>query len=238
MPKLLSPKVPLPKYPLAARLPLAAVLLLSASTLALSQNQKAQNQPPQTPAPAALSDQQPVISDDSIDDFGELNKNLINLREKIAHTKDMIARNEDVNIPDNRREAFQATVKELLAAFADGGEVAQFGDTAKTFVQKHLEAAKQDANLPAAQKDAVVIRWQRLKTQTESAAAALDATRKDLTDKLKLLQARGDFLDQMEKLGQSRAVLDAIADLGDQRQAVSDHVRALLTGEASVDSGM
>jgi hypothetical protein len=228
----------MPKLSTTARLPLAALLLLSASGLAVSQSQTSQDQPAQKPPPAALSTLEPVISDDSIDDFGELDKNLVNLREKIAHVKDVIARNEDSNIPDNRREAFQATVKQLLTAFAYGGEVVQFGNTAKTFVEQRLEAAKQDSKLTSAQKEAVIVRWQRLKTQTEAAATTLEAARKDLTDKLQLLQARADFLDQMERLKEARTVFDEISDLGDQRQAVSERVRALLTGKPVGDTGM
>ena len=225
------------KLPMVTRLPLAAVLSLSASSLALSQSPSTQNPPSRAEAPLSATTE-PMISDDSIDDFGDLNKNLINLREKIAHVKEVIARNENPSPSDNRGEAFQATVKELLAAFADGGEVAQFGDNAKTFVEQRLEATKQDASLAPAQREALVIRWQRLMTQTESAASILDATRKDLTDKLKLLQARADFLDQMEKLKQARTVLDEIGDLGDQRQAVSERVRALLMGKSVGNSGM
>jgi hypothetical protein len=222
------------KLSIAVRLSLATALLVFVSGLALSQSQTAQNSAAPPPAPTS---QEPVISDDSIDDFGDLYKNLTNLREKIAHVKESIAKNEAPNVPDGGREAFQATVKELLAAFADGGEVAQFSETAKSFVEKRFEAAKQDTTLSPAQKEAVVIRWQRIKTQTENAVSNLEGARKDLTDKLRLLQARGDFLDQMEKLKQARAVLDEIGDLGDQRQAVSERVRALLTGKPATDSG-
>jgi lysyl-tRNA synthetase class I len=218
----------MPTLPKTARLPLAALLLLTASSMALSQK----------PAPAApTAPSQPAISDDSIDDFSDLNRNLANLREKIGKVKDVVAKNEDPNVPANQREQFQHSVAQLLASFADDGEVAKFGKAAVEFVNKRLAEAQQDTNFPPDQQTALVTRWRRIATQTETAVASLDTTRKDLTEKLKLLQSKADFVDQMEKLKQSRAMLDAINDLGDQRQTVSGRIRDLLQGKPSGDSG-
>jgi hypothetical protein len=218
----------MPKLPMTARLPLAAVLLVAASSMALSQNS------PQNPAPAAA----PVISDDSVDDFSDLSKNLNSLREKIAKVQEVIDKNEDPNVPLSQRAAFQKTVAGLLAAFADDGEVAKFGEMAIEFANKRLAEAQQDTNFPPEQRDALVTRWHRIASQTEQAVGNLDSTRKDLADKLKVLQSRADFVDQMEKLKHARAVLDAIADLGDQRQAVSERIKDLLQGKASSDPDM
>jgi lysyl-tRNA synthetase class I len=214
----------MPTLPKTARLPLAALLLLTASSMALSQN-------PAPPTPTTPS--QPVISDDSVDDFSELNRNLTNLREKIGKVKDVVVKNEAPNVPANQREQFQHSVAQLLASFADDGEVAKLGKAAVDFVNKRLADAQQDTNFPPDQRTALVTRWRRVATQTETAVANLDTTRKDLAQKLKLLQSRADFVDQMEKLKQARAVLDALGDLGDQRQTVSERIRDLLQGKPS-----
>lgn len=219
----------MPRLPKIARLPLAALLLLTASSMALSQN----------PAPTTpTTPSQPVISDDSVDDFSQLNKNLANLREKIAKVKSVVAKNEDPNVPANQRELFQNTVAALLASCAEDGEVAKLGKEAIAFVNKHLADAQQDTNFPPDQRTALVTRWRRVATQTETAVANLDTARKDLTEKLKLLKSRSDFVDQMEKLKQARAVLDAIGDLADQRQTVSERIRDLLQGKPSGDPDM
>jgi hypothetical protein len=212
----------MPKLPRAARLPLAAVLLLSASSIALSQN----------PAPnASAPQQQPVISDDSIDDFADLNKNLNNLREKIAKAKEVVAKNEDPNAPANQRAAFHKLVDELLVGFADDGEIAKLGETAIEFVNARLSEAQKETSFPPDQREALMTRWRRIAMQTQTAVATLDATRKDLQDKLKLLQSKADFVDQMEKLKQARTTLDAIGDLADQRQSVSERIKSLLQGK-------
>ncbi|HXP05042.1 MAG TPA: hypothetical protein VN808_13050 [Stellaceae bacterium] len=203
------------------RLPLAALMLLGASGVALSQS------PAPSPPPPS---RQPVISDDSLDDFADLNRNLVVLESKIAKAKRIIAASQDPDVPSSRREAFRAMVAGLIDAFADGGEVAQLGQSAADFVHKRLAEAQQDANFPPEQREALITRWRRLAMQTEAVAATLDSTRKDVADKLQLLQTKADFVDQMEKLRQGRAVLDAIADLADQRQSVSQRVRDLLQG--------
>ena len=59
----------MPKPSRTALLPVAAVLLLTASGIALSQS----------PAAPTTTASQPVISEDSIDDFAELNRNLATL---------------------------------------------------------------------------------------------------------------------------------------------------------------
>ena len=100
-------------------------------------------------------------------------------------------------------------------------------------MNKRLTEAQQDTVFPAGQKDALITRWRRLATQTEAVTTTLDATRKELAGKLQLLQTKSDFVDQMEKLRQARAVLDAIADVADQRQSVSQRVRDLLQGRPS-----
>ncbi|HEV2185977.1 MAG TPA: hypothetical protein VGR70_02145 [Stellaceae bacterium] len=206
------------------RLPLAAAVLLGASGLALSQSPT-----PSAPPPS----HQPVISDDSLDDFAELNRNLVMLESKIAKAKRIIAASQDPDAPASRREAFRTLVAGLLDAFADGGEVAKLGQTAVDFVHRRLAEAQQDPNFPPEQKEALVTRWRRLAMQTEAVAVTLDATRKDLSDKLTLLQTKADFVDQMDKLRQARAVLDAIGDLADQRQSVSQRMRDLLQGRPS-----
>jgi predicted trehalose synthase len=216
------------KLPTIFRLPLAALALLGASSLALSQS----------PAPSPPAPRQPVISDDTLDDFAELNRNLTSLQSKIAKAKRIIAESQDPSRPANRREAFRAIVAGLLDAFADGGEVAQFGRSAVDFVHQRLADAQQDTNFPPEQKEALVTRWRRLATQTETVVASLDTTRKELGDKLELLRTKADFVDQMEKLRQARDVLDVIGDLADQRQAVSERLRDLLEGRPNDAPGM
>jgi hypothetical protein len=208
------------KLPTILRLPLAALALLGASSLALSQS------PAPTPAPA----RQPVISDDTLDDFADLNRNLASLQTKISKVKRLLAENQDQNLPASQREAFGRTVAALLDAFADNGEVAQLGQGAVELVRHRLADAQHDANFPPGQKEALVVRWRRLATETETMAASLDATRTALAEKLQLLQSKADFVDQMAKLRQTRALIDAVGDLADQRQAVTRRVRELLQG--------
>jgi lysyl-tRNA synthetase class I len=221
----------MPTLPKTARLPLAALLLLTASSMALSQK------PAPTPPAPPTTPAQPVISDDSVDDFSDLNRNLANLREKIGKVRDVVAKNEDPNVPANQREQFQHSVAQLLASFADDGEVAKLGKAAVDFVNKRLADAEQDTNFPPDQRTALATRWRRIATQTETAVASLETTRKELAEKLKLLQSKADFVDQMEKLKQARAVLDAIGDLSDQRQTVTGRIRDLLQGKPSGDTG-
>jgi uncharacterized protein Yka (UPF0111/DUF47 family) len=218
------------KLPTLFRLPLAALMLIGASSLALSQN-PSPTAPPQAAAPTPS--RQPVISDDTLDDFADLNRNLVMLESKIAKAKRLIAASQDPNVPASRREAFNTMVQSLIDAFADNGKVATLGQTAVEFVNKRLTEAQQDTVFPAGQKDALITRWRRLATQTEAVTTTLDATRKELAGKLQLLQTKSDFVDQMEKLRQARAVLDAIADVADQRQSVSQRVRDLLQGRPS-----
>jgi hypothetical protein len=210
------------KLPIRARLPLAALFLLSASSMALAQS----------PTPTAGS-AEPVISDDSIDDFADLTRNLTNLQEKLDKAKGLTSFNKDSTVPESQRGAFRKTVAALLTAFADGGEVAQLGQQALDFVHQKTAAAQQDNNLPATQKDGIVTRWRRIAAQTEATVASLDATRKDLSDKLQLLEAKQDFVDQMAALQQARRALDAIGDLADQRQSVSERVKDLLAGKTN-----
>lgn len=212
------------KLPKFFRLPLAALVLLGASGLALSQS-PTPNAPP--PAP------QPVISDDTLNDFADLNRNLVRLQSRISKVKRLIVESKDENLPATQREAFSKTVAALIDAFADGGEVSQLGQTAVDFAHRRLTDAQQDANFPPQQKEALIARWRRLATETETTVATLDNTRKALADKLQLLQTKADFVDQMQKLRQARAVIDAIGDLADQRQAVSRRVRDLLEGRPS-----
>lgn len=217
------------KLPTIFRLSLAGLVLLGASSLAL----------PQSPAPSAPTpSRQPVISDDTLDDFADLNRNLVMLESRIAKAKRIVAASQDPSVRDSKREALHTIVAGLLDAFADGGEVANLGQSAADLVHKRLAEAQQDTNFPPDQKEALVIRWRRIAVQTNSVVAALDSTRKDLADKLHLLQAKADLVDQMEKLRQARAVFDAIADLADQRQSVSQRVRDLLQGRPNDAPGM
>ena len=160
------------------------------------------------------------------------------LEARIAKVKRLIAASQDSSGPEGKRAAFRTLVAGLLDAFADGGQVSTLGQTAVDLVKQRLDAAQRDTSFPPEQKEALVIRWRRLAVQTEALAAALDGTRKDLLEKLALLQSKADFVDQMEKLRQARAVLDAVGDLADQRQSVSDRVRDLLQGRPSNGSGM
>lgn len=216
------------ELPKIFRLPLAALVLLGATSLASSQS----------PAPSPPPSRLPVISDDTLDDFGDLQRNLVTLEARIAKVKRLIAASQNSSGPEGKRAAFRTLVAGLLDAFADGGQVSTLGQTAVDLVKQRLDAAQRDTSFPPEQKEALVIRWRRLAVQTAALTAALDGTRKDLLEKLALLQSKADFVDQMEKLRQARAVLDAVGDLADQRQSVSDRVRDLLQGRPSNGSGM
>lgn len=213
------------KLPKILVLSLAGLTLFGVTHLALSQSQP--------PAPPPTPSRQPVISDDTLDDFAELNRNLVSLESRLAKAKRIIAASQDPNLPESQRAAFQTMVNGLLTAFADGGEVTKLSQTAVDFVHQRLAEAQRDTSFPPEQKQALVIRWQRLSTQTEATVAVLDTTRKDLGAKLQLLQSKADFVDQMQKLRQARAVLDALGDLADQRASVSGRVRDLLQGKPS-----
>jgi hypothetical protein len=217
------------KLPTIFRLPLGALVLLGASSLALSQNPA-----PSPPTPS----RQPVISDDTLDDFADLNRNLVNLESKIAKAKRIIAASQDPTMPASKSEALHTVVANLLDAFADGGEVTKLGQSAADFVHTRLAEAQQDTKFPPEQKEALITRWRRIAVQIDAVVATLDTTRTDLADKLHLLQTKADFVDQMEKLRQARAVFDAIADVADQRQSVSQRVRDLLQGRPSDAPGM
>jgi len=209
------------KLPKILALSLAGLALFGVTHLALSQSQ-----PPNPP-------RQPVISDDTLDDFADLNRNLVSLESRLAKAKRVIAASQDPNLPESQRVAFQTAVTGLLDAFADGGQVTSLSQSAVDFVHQRLAEAQRDTNFPPAQKEALIVRWQRLASQTEATVAVLENTRKDLSTKLQLLQSKADFVDQMQKLRQARAVLDALGDLADQRQSVSERVRDLLQGRPS-----
>ena len=209
----------MPKLSTTVRLPIAALLLLSASSMAVSQSA----------APSPPASAQPVISDDSLDDFAELNRNLATLAEKVSKAQRLV--NAGQSGLDDQRAEFRKSVTALLAAFADGGQVSQIGKSALDFVHQKVTDAQQLTTLPPTQKDALVTRWRRTATQVEAAVATLDATRKDISEKLQLLQARADFVDQMAELRQARSIFDAIGDLADRRQSISDRIRDLMTGK-------
>ena len=208
------------KFPKAARLALAFALLFAAPGLGLAQT------PPAT-APA----QQPVISDEALDDFGDLNSNLVTLAEKLDKAALLVKAGKS-GLGD-QRAAFHKSVETLRVAFADGGEVAKLGQAALDFVHGQLAAAQKLTDLEPAQRDAVVVRWRRVAAQTEATVATLEGTRKDLLDKLQLLQAKADFVDQMAELRQARSINDALGDLGDRRQSISDRIHNLLSGTAA-----
>jgi hypothetical protein len=215
----------MPKVLRTARLPIATFLLLSASSMAWSQS------PPVSASPAAPATAQPPISDDSLDDFAELNRNLATLAEKVSKAQTLV--NAGQSGLDDQRAEFQKSVAALLTAFADGGQVSLIGKSALDFVHQRVTDAQQLTTLQPAQKDALIIRWGRTATQIEAAVATLDTTRKDLLEKLQLMQAKADFVDQMAELRQARSIVDAIGDLADRRQSISDRIRDLMTGKPS-----
>jgi hypothetical protein len=217
----------MPKLPMTARVPLAALLLLTASSMALSQS------PGQTPAPTATVPGQAVITEDSINDFAELNQNLATLQEKLAKVKSLEKISNDPSVPESQRAAFRAAVTSLLVSFSDGGEVQQLGQWAVAYVHDKLAEVQQDTHFTPTMKDGLISSWRRLAVQTDAAITSLETTRKDLADKLKLLQQKEDFVNQMSELRQARKMLDAIGDVADQRQAVSERIRDLLAGKAT-----
>jgi len=214
----------MPRLPKTAQLPLAGLVLLSASGMALSQN-------PPSPAPVVAA--APVISDDLINDFADLNRNLATLQEKVNKVRSLERMNQDASVPEGQRAAFRKAVSALIVSFADDGEVAQLGQSAVVFVHDKIAELQQDTHFSPEVRDSLIASWRRIATQTDAMVTSLQTTRKDLSDKLELLQAKVDFVDQMAELRQARKVVDAIGDVADQRQAVSDRIKDLLAGKAS-----
>jgi len=203
----------------------AVALFAALSLVAFSGNALSQSA-----TPAAKP--QPAISDDSVDDFSELDKNLADLQRAIDRADRLVKEDEASMMPKEHLDAFRKTVAELLTSLSDHGEIALMGQSALNFVSQKLAEARQDTHFSPAQRQELLTRWGRLEAETRTAVQRLDAIRAELTGKLRTLQADRDFIDRLEELKQARAVIDAISDLADQRQAVSERLTDLLQSRA------
>ena len=98
----------------------------------------------------------------------------------------------------------------------------KLGQSAADVVQTRLAEAQQDTKFPPEQKEALVTRWRRIAVQIDAVVAnSRDHPHGSRPTKLQLLQTKADSSIRWKSCVRPRAVFDAIADVADQRQSVS-----------------
>ena len=196
---------------LAGCLGLAAHGPLAARDLETS----ARTETEQGPAPLANP------GDDFIKQFSALKKQLEALGGQIKKSAGEI---ESLTSPEAARKeigTLQGLIANTLGLVTNNGDVAKLGQKVIDYARAKQKQFAEDKKFSAEERAYLQKEWQRVGTQTETAISELSKARGKLTEMLKTVQARGDFIEELQALKNANKMLEVVKTLAAELRTAS-----------------
>lgn len=159
--------------------------------------------------------------DDFVKQFADLKKQLEALGQQIKKSAGEI---ETLTSPDAARKeigTLQGLIANTLGLVTNNGDVAKLGKKVIDYARAKRKQFENDTKFSPEDRDYLKKEWLRVATQTEAAIAELSKARSKLTSMLKTVQARGDFIEELQALKNANKMLEVVKKLADELRSAS-----------------
>jgi DNA repair exonuclease SbcCD ATPase subunit len=185
-----------------------------------------------------VKESQPALvnpNDDFVKEFSNLKKQLQELGKKI---KQSAAEIETLTSPDAARKeigTLQALIADTLGLVSDNAEL---GEKVIDFARKKQKQFEQDKKFSPEERAYLQKEWKRVGAETEAAIGELTKARSKLTGMLKTVQARGDFIEELQALKNANKMLDVVRSLASELRAASGSLESFAKAAKPPSAGM
>ncbi|MCC2099132.1 MAG: hypothetical protein KDJ29_19740 [Hyphomicrobiales bacterium] len=191
-------------------------------------------------APETAEPRAPLANpgDDFVKQFSDLKKQLQELGKKIKQSASEI---ETLTSPEAARKeigTLQALIADTLGLVTNNGDVAKLGEKVIEFARKKQKQFAEDKKFSPEEREYLKKEWQRVGAQTETAIAELSKARSKLTEMLKTVQARGDFIEELQALKNANKMLEVVKNLAAELRTASGSLESFSKTAKPPSAGM
>ncbi len=159
--------------------------------------------------------------DDFVKQYSALKKQLEALGGKIKKSAGEI---ENLTSPDAARKqinTLQGLIANTLGLVTNNGDVAKLGKRVIDYARSKQKQFESDTKFSPEERAFLQKEWKRVGAQTEAAISELSRARGKLTEMLKTVQARGDFMKELQALKNANKMLEVVKTLAAELRTAS-----------------
>lgn len=184
------------------------------------------------PSPAFSTETEVPAALNPVEDFNkqleEVKKSFETLSAKIEQsTKDI----EQLTTTDAARKdiaALQGLIADTLGAVSDNGQVAKLGQKTLDYAHAKQKQFETDTKYSPEERQFLLNEWKRIGTETERATNDLANARREFTGLLRVVQTRGDYIEELQALNNAQKMLEVIKLLAGEIRSASGAMKSFI----------
>lgn len=184
------------------------------------------------PSPAFSTETEVPAALNPIEDFNkqleDVKKSFDTLSGKIEQsTKDI----EQLTTTDAARKdiaALQGLIADTLGAVSDNGQVAKLGQKTLDYARAKQKQFETDTKYSPEERQFLLNEWKRIGTETERATNDLANARREFTGLLRMVQTRGDYIEELQALNNAQKMLEVIKLLAGEIRSASGAMKSFI----------
>ncbi|MDR3374855.1 MAG: hypothetical protein P4L98_14095 [Ancalomicrobiaceae bacterium] len=184
-----------------------------------------------TAAVAAEADKAPQVAN-PVDDFNravvEAKKSLGDLSSKIEESSKQIEGLTSTEAARAQVAELQSLIADALGQVADNGKVMTLGQKVVDYARSKEALFDQDTKFSAEERQFLLKEWRRIETEAKRATDDLGSARREFTELLRQVQARSDYIEELQALNNAQQMLDVIKKLAGEVRAASGSMKSLI----------
>ena len=182
-------------------------------------------------AVAAEADKAPQVAN-PVDDFNravaEAKKSLGDLSAKIEESSKQIEGLTATEAARAQVAELQSLIADALGQVADNGKVMTLGQKVVDYARSKEAVFDQDTKFSAEERQFLLKEWHRIETEAKRATDDLGNARREFTELLRQVQARSDYIEELQALNNAQQMLDVIKKLAGEVRAASGSMKSLI----------
>ena len=180
---------------------------------------------------AAEAEKAPQVAN-PVDDFNravtEAKKSLGDLSAKIEDSSKQIEGLTSTEAARAQVAELQSLIADALGQVADNGKVMTLGQKVVDYARSKESAFEQDSKFTPDERQYLLKEWRRIETEARRATDDLGNARREFTELLRQVQARSDYIEELQALNNAQQMLDVIKKLAGDVRAASGSMKSLI----------
>ena len=184
------------------------------------------------PLAFAMEAEAPIPALNPLDDFnrqlGEVKKNFEALSGKIEQSTREIEKLTTTEAARKDIATLQGLIADTLGAVSDNGEVARLGQKTLDFARAKQRQFEADTKYSPEERQFLLNEWKRIGAETERATADLANARREFSGLLRVVQTRGDYIEELQALNNAQKMLEVIKLLAGEIRSASNAMKSFI----------
>ena len=184
------------------------------------------------PSPAFATETDVPAALNPVEDFNkqleEVKKSFATLSGKIEQSTKEI---EQLTTTDAARKdiaTLQGLIADTLGAVSDNGDVAKLGQKTLDYARAKQKQFETDTKYSPEERQFLLNEWKRIGAETERATNDLANARREFTGLLRVVQTRGDYIEELQALNNAQKMLEVIKLLAGEIRSASGAMKSFI----------